>query len=184
MSNPGSPSQPASSAPQRPGWPGTETRIGDAERTEVADRLARHFSDGRLDEAEFGDRLDRAMQAKTMADLSVLVADLPGEPAPPQPSGRGHQRKLLRTQLERERLALKAEQRAHRRAERELRWRSTRVLVLLIGLVVGALIVARTLATSPAVWIIVAVVAFLWLRRNAAHSHHDDERDRDDSRSV
>ena len=179
---PGSASGATSSAPTRPSWPGADIRIGDAERTEVADRLARHFSDGRLDEAEFGERLDQAMRAKTMADLSRLLTDLPGEPAPPQQGGRRHQRKMVRTQLERERLALKAEQRAHRRAARELRWRSMRLLVLLAGLIIGALIVAQWLAHTPAVWIIVGVVAFLWLRRHGADSHHGGQHDPDDRR--
>jgi|SRR5215469_2222068 len=150
---------------------GAEIRIGDAERHEVADRLARHFSDGRLDEAEFGERLDRAMRAKTMTDLSILLADLPREPTPPQPGGGRDQRKVARTQLERERLALKAEQRAHRRAGREVRWRSLRMLVLLAAIVIGAVMVAHWMVNSVAVWIVIGVVAFLLLRRRAAHSH-------------
>jgi len=58
-------------------------RISDADRAEVADRLSRHYSDGRLDQAEFNERLDRAMKAKTQSDLTGLFADLPaiGEPA-------------------------------------------------------------------------------------------------------
>ena len=159
-----------------------DMRIGDAERTEVADHLAHHFSDGRLDEAEFGERLDRAMRARTMADLSGLLADLPGEPASPAappPGDRHQQRKMLRTQLERERLALKSERRAHRRAGREVRWRSARLLALLVTLVVSAMIVAHWLAHSVAIWIVVGVIAFLWLRRRAARSHRDGRRDPD-----
>ena len=89
MSNPVSPPQPTTPALRRASWPGADMRVGDAERAEIADRLAKHFSDGRLDEAEFADRLDRAMRAKTMADLSGLLSDLPGgEPtAEPQPGG-------------------------------------------------------------------------------------------------
>ena len=41
------------------------------------DRLAEHFADGRLDQAEFDERVSRAMNAKTRADLSGLFADLP-----------------------------------------------------------------------------------------------------------
>jgi hypothetical protein len=58
-------------------------RVSNAERTEVADLLAKHYGEGRLDEEEFNDRLDRAMKAKTRADLHGLFADLPdmhGEP--------------------------------------------------------------------------------------------------------
>jgi phage shock protein PspC (stress-responsive transcriptional regulator) len=52
-------------------------RVSDAERRTVADRLAEHFADGRLDQAEFDERLGRAMSAKTRADLGGLFADLP-----------------------------------------------------------------------------------------------------------
>ncbi|MGH7736197.1 MAG: DUF1707 SHOCT-like domain-containing protein, partial [Gemmatimonadales bacterium] len=54
----------------------------DAERQAVADRLAEHFGDGRLDHAEFDERVGRAMSAKTRADLGGLFADLPETGAP------------------------------------------------------------------------------------------------------
>ena len=178
MSNPVSPPQQTNPALRRASWPAADMRVGDAERAEIADRLARHFSDGRLDEAEFSERLDRAMRAKTKADLSGLLADLPGdesEPAPP--AGRRHQRKMLKAQLERERLHLRHEQRAHRRAERELRWRTLRWIPLLIAVIVGAIIIAHTLAHSIAAWLVIGLITFLWLRRNAAGSRPDDHRD-------
>src|SRR5262249_33235099 len=52
-------------------------RVSHAERTEVADRLSKHYGDGRLDEEEFNERLDRAMKAKTQSDLDGLFDDLP-----------------------------------------------------------------------------------------------------------
>ena len=63
-------------------------RVSDAERQEVADRLAEHFSSGRLDQAEFDDRVGRAMSAKTRADLNGLFDDLPetGAPAATNPT--------------------------------------------------------------------------------------------------
>ena len=65
-------------------------RVSDAERQTVADRLAEHYADGRLDQAEFDDRVGRAMSAKTRADLSGLFSDLPetGAPAVPDHPGR------------------------------------------------------------------------------------------------
>jgi len=54
-----------------------ELRASDAERNEVADRLSRHYADGRLDATEFKERLDHAMGAKTRGDLSGLFDDLP-----------------------------------------------------------------------------------------------------------
>jgi hypothetical protein len=61
-------------------------RIGDAERNQVADALSQHYSAGRIDDTELKDRLDRAMQAKTGADLAGLTTDLPPlGPETPQP---------------------------------------------------------------------------------------------------
>jgi hypothetical protein len=63
-------------------------RVSDAERQAVADRLAEHFSSGRLDQAEFDERVGKAMSAKTRADLNGLFDDLPetGAPAAKDPS--------------------------------------------------------------------------------------------------
>ena len=63
-------------------------RVSDAERQAVADRLAEHFSSGRLDQAEFDERVGKAMSAKTRADLNGLFDDLPetGAPAATDPS--------------------------------------------------------------------------------------------------
>ena len=58
-------------------------RVSDAERNEVAERLAAHYSDGRLDQAEFDERVSRAMAAKTRGDLDGLFDDLPD----PEPAG-------------------------------------------------------------------------------------------------
>ncbi|HEX6522389.1 MAG TPA: DUF1707 domain-containing protein [Streptosporangiaceae bacterium] len=64
------------------GNPDQHLRVSDAERRAVADRLAEHFSDGRLDQAEFDERVGRAMSAKTRGDLRGLFDDLP-EPGMP-----------------------------------------------------------------------------------------------------
>jgi uncharacterized protein DUF1707 len=58
-------------------------RVSDAERAEVADQLAQHYGDGRLDQAELDERLSRAMSAKTRADLTGITDDLPEAPARP-----------------------------------------------------------------------------------------------------
>jgi Flp pilus assembly protein TadB len=52
-------------------------RVSDAERTQMSDTLSKHYAEGRLDDAEFKLRLDKAMGAKTRGDLSGLLADLP-----------------------------------------------------------------------------------------------------------
>jgi hypothetical protein len=64
---------------------GQHLRVSDAERQEAADRLAGHFGAGRLDQAEFDERVGRAMAAKTQADLAGLFDDLPGTGAPAAP---------------------------------------------------------------------------------------------------
>jgi Domain of unknown function (DUF1707) len=174
MSNPVSPPQATVPALRRASWPGADMRVGDAERAEIADHLARHYSDGRLDEAEFNERLDKAMRAKTMADLSGLLSDLPGGEPAQQQGGRRHQRKMQKVQLERERLALRHERRAHRHLERELRWRTLRWIPLLIALIVGGIVIANTLTHSIGAWLVVGLIAFLWLRRNATGGHRGE----------
>ncbi len=71
---------------RRASTPDADILASDAERTEVADRLSRHFADGRLDQGEFKARLDRAMGATTRGDLDGLFDDLPpvrdGDPPP------------------------------------------------------------------------------------------------------
>jgi hypothetical protein len=65
-------------------------RASDAERNDVAERLSRHFTEGRLDQPEFKARLDRAMGATTRGDLEGLFDDLPplATEAPPRPRHR------------------------------------------------------------------------------------------------
>jgi len=67
-------------------------RVSDAERNAVAERLGAHYSDGRLDQAEFDERVSRAMSAKTRGDLDGLFDDLPDpEPAGAAGTGRASQ---------------------------------------------------------------------------------------------
>jgi GntR family transcriptional regulator len=60
-------------------------RVSDAEREAATGRLAEHFAAGRLDQAEFDDRVGRAMSARTRADLNGLFADLSETGAPRVP---------------------------------------------------------------------------------------------------
>jgi Domain of unknown function (DUF1707) len=59
-----------------------DLRVSNAERTEVTDRLATHFADGRLDQEEYDARVASALSAKTRGDLDDLFDDLPGTGAP------------------------------------------------------------------------------------------------------
>ncbi len=115
-------------------------RVSDAERTEVADRLSANYSDGRLDQAEFDRRLDLAMKATTRADLDALFADLPGGapsgPDQPQPIGPG---------------------RPPRRRYG---------LGFIIAVIAIVAILSHGLAHFFVVpWLLIAVLAFIWLRR-------------------
>jgi hypothetical protein len=58
-------------------------RIGDAERDQAATYLREALAQGRLEQEEFDERVDRALRAKTQADLDPLFKDLPG-PRPGQ----------------------------------------------------------------------------------------------------
>jgi Domain of unknown function (DUF1707) len=176
MSHPTGPSRPSAPALRRAGWP--DMRVSDADRAEVADRLAKHYSDGRLDQAEFDDRLDRAMRAKTRSDLKGLLADLPGDdplpppipPVPANPSRRQQRqlRQLLRVQLQREREMLRHERREHRRQLREHRWYSARQLPVLVLVVVLILVTGRVVREIYSLWLVLAVLGFLWL----IHAQH------------
>jgi Domain of unknown function (DUF1707) len=77
-----------------------DLRVSDAERSEVAERLGTHYSDGRLDQDEFNERVDRAMSAKTQSDLNGLFDDLPpiegpNVPAPRAPKRTHHHHRAL-----------------------------------------------------------------------------------------
>ena len=59
-------------------------RVSDAERNAVAERLSAHYADGRLDQAEFDERINQTMSAKTRGDLRGIFDDLPD---PEEPAG-------------------------------------------------------------------------------------------------
>lgn len=52
-------------------------RASDAERRRLADLLKQACVEGRLTLDEFGERMDRAIKARTRADLDALTQDLP-----------------------------------------------------------------------------------------------------------
>ncbi len=118
-------------------------RISDAERAEVADLLSRHYGDGRLDQAEFNQRLDQAMRAKTYADLGGLFADLPrteeeAMEGPKFQSRRRHDRSHLGTLL------------------------LTVVIVIIAATLVGHVV---TFTLGPLVWLVIlAAIVYAVLR--------------------
>jgi hypothetical protein len=52
-------------------------RAADADRERIAERLRTAHAEGRLDLAEFQQRLERCYEAKTLGELAALVSDLP-----------------------------------------------------------------------------------------------------------
>lgn len=80
--------------PARPQGPHA-LRIGDAERDAAASDLGEHYAAGRLTLDELHERLDAAFSAKTLGQLTRVMADLPGPrpwPGPwrlPWPDGPG-----------------------------------------------------------------------------------------------
>jgi len=66
---------------------GQAIRASDGERDQVVAQLQRHFADGRLTQAELGERVGAALAARTRDQLHALTADLPGaEVRPAQPA--------------------------------------------------------------------------------------------------
>lgn len=73
--HPGGPGGTGHGAGSRTVGPGL--RVSDAERDAVAGELAEHLKDGRLQVAEFDERVGQAIGARTRADLDRLLNDLP-----------------------------------------------------------------------------------------------------------
>jgi len=116
-----------------------DVRVSDAERSEIGDILAKHYAEGRLDQAEFNERVERAMKAKTRADFRGLLDDLPDLSDTP---GTGAP---VSVRYQRPRYPL------HR--------------ILFLGFVIAAtVIVAHALMHSVVLWLMVGLVVFLVLR--------------------
>jgi len=56
---------------------GYNVRVGDADREAIAAQLREHYADGRLTLDELNERLDQTFAAKTRADLTTVMRDLP-----------------------------------------------------------------------------------------------------------
>jgi hypothetical protein len=61
-------------------------RASDQDRERTAHALSEHHAVGRIDAAEFHQRLDRVFEAKTIGDLDALTADLPDVDLYPLPT--------------------------------------------------------------------------------------------------
>jgi hypothetical protein len=68
--------------PERAGVRPEDMRAGHADREKVLDRLRRAHVEGRLDDAEFDERITATLAARTYGELAELTVDLPPVPAP------------------------------------------------------------------------------------------------------
>jgi len=66
----------------------SELRVSDADRDRVADRLRAAAGEGRLTADELEERVERALSARTDAELEPLVSDLPAPAARRPPPAR------------------------------------------------------------------------------------------------
>jgi hypothetical protein len=139
---------------------GSGLRVSDADRNAVAEELARHYGDGRLNAEEFEQRLDRAMSARTYQDLGGLLADLPGQDGAAglsQRSGGRHPAQPAQPALPRRTAARRSGRRAGRLAM---------VIVLLI--VAAATVHLISWVAAPVLWACVVLgLALLAVRSRA-----------------
>lgn len=76
-----------------------EVRASDAERKAVVDELTRHCGEGRLTLEETEERIAAAWAARTVADLTTLLSDLPRpRKGPSGPPARMHERRSTAAQ--------------------------------------------------------------------------------------
>ncbi|MFD7292725.1 DUF1707 and DUF4190 domain-containing protein [Streptomyces sp. NPDC059897] len=81
-------------------WPGQQGHqpsmlAAHADRERAVDVLRAGFAEGRLQQPEYERRIERAYQARTVGELTMLVADLPQGPAPQQQQMMGVPRTFL-----------------------------------------------------------------------------------------
>ncbi|HZZ56160.1 MAG TPA: DUF1707 domain-containing protein [Trebonia sp.] len=130
-------------------------RVSDAERSAVAERLATHYSDGRLDQAEFDERVGQAMAAKTRGDLDGLFDDLPD----PEAAGASRNARPGDPAI------------PHRRRRSGF----GRMLLLVVLAIVALSIVSHVLTAFafafPWFWIAALVAVVLLVNRSAHHRH-------------
>ena len=132
--------------PRRPSPSDPEMRVSDAERTRMSETLSKHYADGRLDDAEFKERLDKAMSAKTRSDLGGLLYDLP--PLEPE-----------------------HEQRRSPGIARRLCWGLSVAACLVLGLAV-----LSAFSPSHFPWWLLLIALFFVLRPGRFHHHHHHHR--------
>ena len=112
----------------------------------MSETLSKHYADGRLDDAEFRLRLDKAMSAKTRGDLSGLLSDLPPLHTETAPRRHGVVRRA---------------------------WWGVSVLAMVF---VALLVASAIASPHIPWFLVIVVVAIFWHRgsRRPWHGHHHD----------
>ena len=164
MTQPNSAGRPAPRASTTAAGPADGLRVGDSERAEVADLLAWHFSQGRLDRAELDDRLDQAMRAKTRADLTGLVADLPGSEPAWGPGDRLRARRPTRAWPAPDNAPPGSDQPTDSRAAAAAGRHRLGQLALIAAVAVVIALAVRAVTHSVGGWLVLALIAVLWLQ--------------------
>jgi hypothetical protein len=126
-------------SPSNPGM-----RVSDAERNAVAEQLSRHYGDGRLNQAEFEERLQKAMNARTQGDFAGLFDDLPDLPDPDAPATAPKLPPVPR----------------HRPGGLAPLFRLGFFAVLIVLAVTA---ISHVVANTFFLWLVIAVVAVVWL---------------------
>jgi len=165
MPTPPNPPRPRGFAPllRGVGHPDQHLRVSDAERQAVADRLAEHFGDGRLDQTEFDERVSQAMNAKTRGDLRGLFDDLPdpGQPGVVLPGivlpGAGAPAGLSQRHLRQRGLGRRL------------------VSFALLAVITAAAAESVVRVTVPWLWIGFLAVVLLVAQQRAGHSRSDQD---------
>jgi|SRR5215475_12294091 len=139
---------------RRRGGTNPDLRVSDAERADVADRLSKHYGEGRLDQAEFNERMERAMSAKTVGDFAGLFSDLPELSEPGQNVHNVHNQPV-------------PTKRSNCRSP------MSRILLLIL-IIVAAAILGHALMHSFFPWLLLAVAVFLWVRYNPRRHHQQN----------
>ncbi|HEU0090235.1 MAG TPA: DUF1707 domain-containing protein [Pseudonocardiaceae bacterium] len=149
--------------------PRDQIRAADADRQRVAEQLRSAHDEGRLDLAEYDERLQQAWAARTYAELDRLTADLPAGRPQPVPAAQGS-------------LAASGDGREQLRRGRNWHGSVTAWLsASLINLVIWAIVSLSTLSWIYPWWIWVAgpwgaVLLARWVAERSDAARPPDER--------
>lgn len=166
------PTPPMNTPPMGGGWdlfgsnpygPGPEPdgiRVGDAERDQAVNLLGEHYAAGRLDQQEFQERADQALQATLSSELDPLFADLPADP---QSQAYGTTYEALSTG---------GPSQAARFGGNPAGWPPPPPALLLVPLVLGGLFVLSALMHAP--WFLIGLIwlAVVFGRGRGPFGHH------------